>query len=464
VATEDLSRGMMLAPIGCFRATSWADAQVTLLPAARPLRDRARVHFHCYSAETVAEVRLLGLVETGDSILAGSSRPQHAQERRVPGTPPETAGQVTTGASAKAAARATSSPAGTVPRIASQASPGKAPAATGSPASPVLAGWGGVRPPELRPGQTAWVRLHLAQSLLLLPGDRFIVRQFSPVVTIGGGLVLDAAPLPGKVRAQAAGLLQTLSTGWSPEILEARIERRGGRGLSLAEAVAETGWTRADVEANLESAVPAGRILRFSNMLIAQAAFAGAQTSAFKTVCEFHTASPLVPGIGKEALREKLQLGPEIFNGLLESLVRAGKLQVDGEVVRQAGRKVVMKDDETESQRQIEQAFAGAGLKVPALKEVLAGLKVDRTRAQQIVTLLLRSRVLVKISEDLVFHHTALEQLRRMVADYKQVSPKLDVAKFKDLTGITRKYAIPLLEYLDREHITRRVGDERVIL
>jgi len=163
-------------------------------------------------------------------------------------------------------------------------------------------------------------------------------------------------------------------------------------------------------------------------------------------------------------LREKLQLGPEVFNGLLEALVRAGKLQVEGEVVRQAGRTVVMKQEETESQRQIEQAFASAGLKVPALKEVLAGVKVDRARAQQIVTLLLRSRVLVKISEDLVFHHTALEQLRRMIADCKPTSPKIDVARFKDLTGISRKYAIPLLEYLDREHVTRRVGDERLIL
>ena len=95
---------------------------------------------------------------------------------------------------------------------------------------------------------------------------------------------------------------------------------------------------------------------------------------------------------------------------------------------------------------------------------MLAGLKVDKVRAQKIVTLLLRDRVLIKVSDELVFHRSALEELRRQMAAYKLKSPKIDVAKFKELTGVTRKYAIPLLEYLDRERVTRRVGDVREIL
>jgi selenocysteine-specific elongation factor len=123
-----------------------------------------------------------------------------------------------------------------------------------------------------------------------------------------------------------------------------------------------------------------------------------------------------------------------------------------------------MKDEEAESKKIIESAFGSAGLKVPALKDVLAGLKVDKVRAQKIVTLLLREKTLVKISEDLVFHRGALENLRKLLAVEKIKSPKIDVARFKDLTGVSRKYAIPLLEYLDREHVTRRVGDSREIL
>jgi selenocysteine-specific elongation factor len=123
-----------------------------------------------------------------------------------------------------------------------------------------------------------------------------------------------------------------------------------------------------------------------------------------------------------------------------------------------------MKDEEAESKKKIEDAFATAGLKVPALGEVIAGLKVDKTRAQKIVTLLLRDKVLVKISEELVFHRSALEELRHLVAGQKKKSARMDVAKFKELTGVSRKYAIPLLEYLDRERVTRRVGDAREIL
>jgi selenocysteine-specific elongation factor len=123
-----------------------------------------------------------------------------------------------------------------------------------------------------------------------------------------------------------------------------------------------------------------------------------------------------------------------------------------------------MKDEEAESKEKIEQAFASAGLKVPALSEVIAGLKVDKVRAQKIVTLLLRDKLLIKVSDELVFHRSALEDLRRQMGVYKAKSSKIDVAKFKELTGVTRKYAIPLLEFLDRERVTRRVGDAREIL
>ena len=95
---------------------------------------------------------------------------------------------------------------------------------------------------------------------------------------------------------------------------------------------------------------------------------------------------------------------------------------------------------------------------------MLASLPVDKTRAQKIVTLLLRDRVLVKLGDDMVFHRDALQHLRAQIAAQKTKTPKLNVALFKDLSGVTRKYAIPLLEYLDRERVTRRVGDERVIL
>jgi len=207
-----------------------------------------------------------------------------------------------------------------------------------------------------------------------------------------------------------------------------------------------------------------GAILRVGDLFIDSGTIDGLKQSLAGAVADFHKRNPLVPGIGKEALREEFDLSPEVFGAVLEALVREKKLEAVGELVRLPGRSVVMKDEEAESKKTIEAAFASAGLKVPALKDVLGGLKVDKERAQKIVTLLLRDKVLVKISEELVFHRDVLQELRRQVATYKTKSSKIDVAQFKELTGVTRKYAIPLLEYLDRERVTRRVGDERVIL
>jgi len=154
----------------------------------------------------------------------------------------------------------------------------------------------------------------------------------------------------------------------------------------------------------------------------------------------------------------------EVFEAVAALLVRDNMIEVVGDLIRLRGHGVVMKDEEAESKKKIEDAFASAGLQVPALHDVIAGLKIDKVRAQKIVTLLLRDKVLIKLSDELAFHRGALELLRRQMAAYKLKSATIDVAKFKELTGVSRKYAIPLLEYLDREHVTRRVGDARTIL
>ncbi len=378
VSKEELARGMMLAPPNTLRTTSRADVSLALLPSARPLKDRARVHLHAYTAETVGEVVLYG---------------------------------------AK----------------------------------------------QLAPGQSGYAQLRTGEPMLLLPGDRFILRQFSPVVTIAGGTVLDAAPLARKgARGNAEGLLPVLANGTALEILTARVARRGRAGLSLGDAVAETGWRQAVVEA--QAASLKGKLLRFGDVLVAQEAFSQAQRETLAGVEQFHRANPLVEGISKEELRERLGLRAEVFSAVVEGLAREKKIEVTGEQVRSAGRSLVLKGEEAESKRTIEQAFSGAGLKVPALKDVLAGLRVDKATAQKIVTLLLRDKVLVKISDELVFHRSALEELRQRVSTYKAKSARIGVAEFKDLTGVSRKYAIPLLEYLDRERVTRRVGDQREIL
>jgi selenocysteine-specific elongation factor len=200
------------------------------------------------------------------------------------------------------------------------------------------------------------------------------------------------------------------------------------------------------------------------DLLLSKVAALDAAKQLLAEVERFHKNNPLVAGIAKETLREKLELGDSVFSFLLAQLAAGKKIEVHGEQVRLTGRGVTMSADEERARKTIEQAFSSAGLKVPLLKDVLASLSVDRTRSQKIMTLLLREGVLVKLADELVFHRAALEQLRRMVVSEKTKTPKMDVGRFKDLTGVTRKHAIPLLEYLDRERVTRRVGDVREIL
>jgi selenocysteine-specific elongation factor len=376
VSTEDLARGMTLATADTFHSTARVDALLSLLPSAKPFKDGARVHFHAYTTETIAEARLYG---------------------------------------------------------------GK----------------------QLKPGDEAYAQLRFAEPMLLLPGDRFIVRQFSPVITIGGGVVLDASPATRKQRGEdAIAFLRIMRDGSPEQALAARVTRRGAIGLPLDGIPGEMNLRREDTR---KLAARAG-LVRCDSVLVAPVAFLEAKANVLQALNKFHDANPLVAGMSKEELRDRVGLGPEVFYSVLEKLTEEKKMEAAGELVHLPGRGVVMKDEEAESKKIIEQAFASAGLKVPSLKEVLAGLKVDKIRAQKIVTLLLRDRVLIKISEELVFHQSALMDLRHKIATLKTTTPKIDVARFKEMTGVSRKYAIPLLEYLDRERVTRRVGDERVII
>jgi len=133
--------------------------------------------------------------------------------------------------------------------------------------------------------------------------------------------------------------------------------------------------------------------------------------------------------------------------------------------VKKPGSEITLTPEEERARQQIEQAFAKAGLTVPTVKEVLVQLSIENRRAEKILQILLREKVLVRVSADLIFHADALNKLTALLASYKKnKGERIGVPSFKELTGITRKYAIPLLEYLDRQRLTRRAGDERVIL
>ena len=323
------------------------------------------------------------------------------------------------------------------------------------------------------PGESRYAELRTAVPIFVLPGDRFVLRQFSPVVTMGGGVVLDAAPTR-RTRDAAAfrRRLETLATGDHPAVLEALLED-SPRGLALAQVSRRTGWSDAELRAAADTLAAAGkaRVLAATGgeagMIAPAKAYAALVQRLRADVEAYHRDNPLAEGISKEELRIRLarMAGPAMFRAALGELAAAGHIAISGDTVKRAGRAISLAPEEARAKEQIEQAFAQAGLTVPSLKEVLEKLPVEAARAQKIVQMLLREQVLVRVTADLVFHRTALERVRQLLADYKkQRGDRMSVPAFKELTGITRKYAIPLLEHLDRERVTRRQGDERVIL
>jgi len=382
---EEIERGMALAPPGIFAATARVDARVTLLSSARPLKNRARVHFHQGTAEAIAEVILLD----GDA--------------------------------------------------------------------------------EMAPGESGFVQLRLDARILVLPGDRFILRQFSPVVTIGGGVVLDARPSRHRRNDPGVKLfLETLERGARDEILGALAEA-SSRVLTLRSIESRTGWMETEIREAATKLAASGRarILAEQPLTIVSMRLAEECAAAVRKVIEdFHKANPLLPGIPKQELRGRAgNPGGEMFQAVLDDLVKARAVIVSGDVVQRAGREIVLSAEEVRAKELIEREFEGAGLAVPSFATVLEKLPVERQRAQKILQILLREKTLIKIAEDLVFHRTAIARLREMLGKYrKERGQRLPIGAFKELTGVTRKYAIPLLEYLDREHVTRRAGDERVIL
>jgi selenocysteine-specific elongation factor len=387
IEAKEITRGMVLAAPGLFKVVARLDCSLNLLPSARPLKNRAKVHFHSGTAETVAEVVLL------DS-------------------------------------------------------------------------------KELAPGMNGYAQLRLTGSGLFLPGDRFILRQFSPVVTIGGGVVLDN--FPGKHRLSDPAVpefLSILERGNDEE----RLERLVGemREADVSALTARMGRSEKDLN-RLGRQLQAGKRVvilgKPPGVFVRVEHFQEVAKRAVAQLEDFHARNPLMAGIVKGDLRgrllDKTRKLPSmaVFDAVLQRLAEEGKIELKGEAVQRAGREISLSPEELAAQKQIANAFESAGLAVPPVGEVLGRLKIDRRRAEKLLQKLLKEKVLVKVAADLVFHQMALNHLRELMGRQKAKSNRINVAIFKDLTGLTRKYAIPLLEYLDRERVTRREGDERVIL
>jgi selenocysteine-specific elongation factor len=306
-------------------------------------------------------------------------------------------------------------------------------------------------------GSSRLSRIKLHNPIVLTAGDPFVLRQDSPPDTIGGGRVLDANPLPRLRKIQTMEWLETLRSAPADEQILSRVKRRGTEGLSLQRLTAETGLAREAAERLVQGLVLSQRLLRIPGEILLHSQALDAACEDIHCVLQQHAS-----GVKRSELKSRTSLRPEILDFLLHHLARAGKLRFNAELVYpvQTGNPPSAPDPALSA---ITAIYQQAGLSAPLISEVGATLKLKESEMRELITLLLREKILVQLgNENLFMHHEALARLRSEIKELH--GQTMDIARFKQITGLSRKYAIPLLEYLDRQRITRKVGDQRLVI
>jgi selenocysteine-specific elongation factor len=412
VEVDDIVRGQALVTPGAFEVTRTADATVEVLPGAKPLKHGARVRFHQGTVEIIGRIALIGPADAEPAAPAPSKAGRRAPQRRVP---------------------------------------------------------------VVAPGDHAFVRLRLESTAVLARGDRYILRAYSPPVTIAGGLILDPRPPRTAIRS-AAALVRSGRLLFDPaadDRAEAEqraaavmIEDAGPAGLAVAALTSRVGVDPREVDARADALVAAQQAIRAGDVLVATPVFTRLKEQIAATLTEHHRAHPLAEGVPREELRDQLGRGAaSVFERAVADLAGAGTIVVRDRIAL-ATHRLALSPEEDRARAAIEIAFRDGGLTPPDVSSIAAGIGAPPAVADRMLKLLLRQKALVRV-DVLVFHEEALKRLKAEVTALKTsaaAASRIDVAMFKERFGVTRKFAIPLLEYLDRERLTKRVGDSRVIL
>ncbi|MDA8125250.1 MAG: selenocysteine-specific translation elongation factor [Deltaproteobacteria bacterium] len=326
---------------------------------------------------------------------------------------------------------------------------------------------------ELAPGEEASIQLVLETPLAVVAGDRFVIRSYSPVTTIGGGVICD--PLPRKHKRFSEAVLQqfqALTGGAEHEKLAVILERAGIEGSTEARLVLRTGIRRPELRKQLEAMFSKKEALlvdREEGRVLAGPVYAALLEAMVRNLKEYHERNPLKEGLSREELRTTLAPGtaeglhPKIFSMALRDLEKGERIVVEKETIRLAGHQVRLQGEMEDLRAKLSGLYKSGGLAPPTAREVLERFVDRKKEITSLLQVMTREGELVRISEDLHFHKEVLEKLRE---DYRQLlvrDGEATPATFKDLTGLTRKFIIPLMEYFDMAKLTMRAGDRRIL-
>jgi len=320
---------------------------------------------------------------------------------------------------------------------------------------------------ELLPGESTVAQLRLDSPVAIVKDDRFVIRSYSPIRTIGGGHVLN--PIPGKhkrFKPEVIKGLKGLVESTPEEIIDYHIKESLYRGVSYSDLKVMTNLPDKQLDQtmqNLLSKKTAVLADRENRIYVHQSSFEKLKQVASRCLDAYHKANPLKAGMPKEELKSKFPspASTKLFNLTLGQMIKEKMVAAEENTVRLALHKVSLAVDQSDIREKILNVYKKSGLTPPYFKELSKALNVDSARARDVLMLLVDEGIIVKTKEDLYFYADIINDLKKRLVDFLLSHGEITTPQFKDMTGASRKFVIPLIEYFDAKNVTLRVGDIR---
>ena len=320
---------------------------------------------------------------------------------------------------------------------------------------------------ELPPDQTVVAQLRLDSAVAIVKDDRFVVRSYSPVRTIGGGQILNPIPQKHKrLRQDVVEGLQHLTDDDPEVVISQHIQQAGYGGVSFSHLKIMTNLTDKQLDTSLQHLLSQKTITQTdkeNRIFLHQTTFDTLIQNGIEYLSNYHSNNPLKAGMPKEELKSKFPLltDPKVFNLILNQMIKSNLIAQEENTVRLSDHRVSLGADQADVRKKMLDLYQNGGLQPPYFRDVPGMLNVDPNHTKDVMMLLVEEGLIVKTKDDLYFHVDAITELKNRLVGFLKSNGEITTPRFKEMTGVSRKYVIPLIEYFDTSKVTLRVGDSR---
>ena len=319
---------------------------------------------------------------------------------------------------------------------------------------------------EILPGEDAIVQCRLYSPVAVMKDDRFVIRSYSPMHTLGGGFILDPVPIKHKRGKTNTKDMQVLVDGELESIIDYHMTKSGFAGISFADMIVVTSQPEGQLAQRIDALLSSRRIVlvdRENRIYVNASTVENLKAIIHEILKEYHKKYPLKPGIPKEELRSKVpgRVSTKLFNLLIRHMIKDGAITQEKDNISMSSHQIALQDDQSKIRKELEEAYLGSGIQPPYFKDLVKAISAPSKTARDVLFHMVEEATLIKVKDDLFFHRTTIEKLKKELVDYLMTHDEISTPRFKEMTGTSRKYTIPLIEYFDSIKLTIRIGDCR---